>query len=267
VSAHARELVPAEIQRHLATARLGRRVYFFPETDSTNDVALELARAGEAEGAVVVADFQRHGRGRRGHTWSSPRGHDLLVSLILRPGGDARSVLAVTLVVATAVSVALSKLLERDIAVRWPNDVVAPAGKVAGLLAETSAGAHGVSHVVVGIGINVNSGAADLPPATHLAPASCLTLTGMRWDRARLLADVLGVVESYYDRFRRDGFAPLRDACEARLAQVGRAVAFERGGARETGVARGVALDGALRVELDRGGEAELYTETVEVLA
>jgi BirA family biotin operon repressor/biotin-[acetyl-CoA-carboxylase] ligase len=189
------------------------------------------------------------------------------VSIVLRPGGDPRGALAVTLVVATAVAVALSKLLDVEIGVRWPNDVVSPAGKIAGLLAESASSSLELAHVVVGIGINVNSRAEDFPLLGPAAPASCRTLTGVEWDRAGVLADVLGTIEAYYDRFRRDGFGPLRSAYESRLVQMNRPVAFERGGGRETGYACGVAPDGALRVALDGGGEALLYNETVEVRA
>ena len=267
MNASPRGPLPADLRRYLATARLGRRVYFYPETDSTNDVALDLARRGEAEGTIVVADHQRRGRGRRGRTWTSPPGNDLLVSVILRPGGDPRGALALTLVFATAISVALSKLLGVDLGVKWPNDVVSPSGKIAGVLAESASAAGAVAHTVVGVGINVNSTAEQLPRDAPVPPASCRTLTGVEWDRAAVLADVLGTVEAYYDRFRRDGFPPLRSAYEARLLQMDRAVAFDRDGTRETGRVLGVAADGALRVARDRGGECELYTETVEVLA
>jgi BirA family biotin operon repressor/biotin-[acetyl-CoA-carboxylase] ligase len=257
--------LPAELRRHLSTARLGRRVYFYPETDSTNDVALELARRGEPDGTIVVADYQRRGRGRRGSVWSSPRGSDLLVSLILRPEGEVRGVLAITLLVATAISVALSKLLDREIGVEWPNDVVSEEGKIAGVLAECASSSREVAYIVVGAGINVNSSAAEIVPPARAPAASCRSLTGVTWDRSRVLSDVLGGIEAYYDRFRRDGFAPLRAACESRLRQMGRAVVFERGGVRRSGRARGVALDGALRVALEDGTEVELYNETVEV--
>lgn len=260
--------LPAELARHLATARLGRRVYFYPETDSSNEVALALARAGEPEGTLVVTDHQRAGRGRRGHAWMSPAGRDILCSLILRPDADARAALAVTLAVANSVAVALSKLLDTDILVKWPNDVVSAAGKLAGILAESAAAGGRVEYVVVGIGINVNSLAADRPEALGAVAASCRSLTGSAWDRAFVLADVLGTIEAYYDRFRREGFGPLVGAYEARLAQMHRAVAFERAGARTTGVVVGVARDGALRVRPDGGGAVlELYTETVEVIA
>jgi BirA family biotin operon repressor/biotin-[acetyl-CoA-carboxylase] ligase len=259
--------LPADIQRRLASARFGRRIYFYPEIGSTNDAALDLARAGEVEGTVVIADHQRAGRGRRGQVWSSPPHRDLLMSLVLRPGTDARGALPVTLVVATSVAVVLSKLLDVEVGVKWPNDVVTPAGKIAGILAEASASASGLGYLVVGIGLNVNTRADDFPAGMPYPAASCLTLTGSQWDRADIAADVLGTVEAYYDRFLRDGFGPLRGAYEARLVHAGREIAFEYAGTRRSGRVRGVAADGALRVEVGGADEVLLYSESIEVLA
>jgi BirA family biotin operon repressor/biotin-[acetyl-CoA-carboxylase] ligase len=259
--------LPAELTRYLATARLGRRVYFFPDIDSTNDAALELARSGEAEGTIVVADHQRKGRGRREHAWESPPGRDVLCSLILRPEVETRAALSITLAVATAISVALSKLIDSDLHVKWPNDVVSGTHKVAGILAESAGPAERVDHVVVGMGINVNSVSDDWDETVRARAASCRTLTGSEWDRAFILADVLGTVEAYYDRFRRDGFAPLVSAYQARLWQMDRVVTFRRAGAQLAGVVTGVAADGALRVRLDADGSTvELYNESVEVV-
>ena len=258
--------LPADVQRRLASARLGRRIYFHPDIASTNERALELARAGEPEGTVVMADHQRAGRGRRGQAWSSPAHRNLLMSIILRPDTDARGALAVTLVAAVSVSVVLSKLLDVEFHVKWPNDVVCDRGKIAGILAESSATAASVSHVVLGIGVNVNARAEEFPAALPYPAASCLTLTGVEWDRADIAADVLGTMEAYYDRFLRDGFAPLRGAYEARLLHLGRAVAFEQNGARAEGIVRGVAGDGALRVECGGGEETLLYSETIEAI-
>ncbi|HXV14385.1 MAG TPA: biotin--[acetyl-CoA-carboxylase] ligase [Candidatus Krumholzibacteria bacterium] len=259
--------LPADVRRRLATAYFGRRAYFYPETDSTNDVALSLASAGEAEGTTVVADYQRRGRGRRAHTWSSPAGKDLLFSVILRPEGDARHALPVTLVTATAISVTLSKLLDVDVMVKWPNDVVTGSGKLAGILAESASSGGRLSHVVVGIGVNVNASEADFAGDLRGLAASCRTLSGVEWDRAELLADLLGTIEAYYDRFKRDGFGTLSSAYEARLAQANRVVSFERDGARWSGRVAGVSPDGALVVRLDDGRRTELFSEHVEVIA
>jgi BirA family biotin operon repressor/biotin-[acetyl-CoA-carboxylase] ligase len=186
--------------------------------------------------------------------------------MILRPEGDARHALPVTLAVATAVSVTLSKLLDVDIFVKWPNDVVARDGKIAGILAESASSGGRLSHAVVGVGVNVNSGESDFGGELHGRAASCKTISGAEWDRADLLADLLGTIEAYYDRFRRDGFGPLVSAYEARLVQAEKEVAFERDGVRRSGHVVGVSRDGALVVRMS-DGDVHLYSEQIEVLA
>jgi BirA family biotin operon repressor/biotin-[acetyl-CoA-carboxylase] ligase len=201
--------LPADVRRRLATAYLGRRYYYYPETDSTNDVALALAAAGEAEG-TVVADYQRRGRGRRSHTWSSPAGKDLLFSIVFRPEGDARHALPVTLAVATAISVTLTKCLDVDVLVKWPNDVVTRAGKIAGILAESASSGGRLTHAVVGVGVNVNTNEQDFAGDLHGRAASCRTLSGVEWDRADLLADLLG--NRALRPFQTRRFGPLASA-------------------------------------------------------
>jgi BirA family biotin operon repressor/biotin-[acetyl-CoA-carboxylase] ligase len=187
------------------------------------------------------------------------------MSIILRPCTDVRGALPVTLVAATSVAVVLSKLLDVETQVEWPNDVVMARGKIAGILAESSARTTGLAHLVLGIGINVNARAHEFPPDMPYPAASCFTLTGAEWNRADIAADVLGTIEAYYDRFLRDGFGPLRSAYESRLRHLGARVGFERDGERIHGAVLGVAADGALRVALDGGEEATLYSETIEV--
>lgn len=259
--------LPADVQRRLASARLGRRIYFYPDIASTNDTALDLARGGEPEGTVVIADHQRAGRGRRGQTWMSPPFRNLLMSVILRPATDAHGALPVTLVAGLSVAVVLSKLLDVETRVKWPNDVVCDRGKIAGILTESSVTGSGVAHVVLGIGINVNTRDDELPAGLPYPAASCRTLTGADWDRADIAADVLGTIEAYYDRFLRDGFAPLRGAYEARLAHLGQPVTFTHDGTPRSGTVRGVAPDGALRVEASPGDETLLYGESIEAVS
>lgn len=253
-------LLPADVQRYLAAARIGRRLYYHPETNSTNDVAIELARDGEPEGAVVYTDYQRAGRGRLDHVWSSPPRKDLLFSVILRPGGEPRGALAISLAFSVAVAVALSKTLDADIGVDWPNDVVSPLGKIAGILAEGATQLGRSTHAVVGIGINVNTVDDDFPSGVNAA--SCRTISGEEMDRALLFADVLGTIDTYYQRFCADGFESLRTAYEERLVIRNRDIKFERDGVAVSARAIGVTADGALRVQ--RGDAEEiLYSETV----
>jgi len=253
-------LLPSTIEPWLATARFGRRLYYYPETGSTNDVAIDLARRGEAEGTVVLTDFQRAGRGRRDHTWSSPPGRDLLFSIILRPGGESRSVLPVTLALSLATAVLLGRATDTEVGVKWPNDVVTATGKVAGILAEASHADGHTRFVVVGVGVNVNS---EGFPADIGSAASCRTIAGRPFDRAPLFADLLGTLETYYGRFRADGFAPLVSAFNERLRERGRVVRVVEGGPPGSGIVRGVDADGGLELDAD-GGVRVLNGETIE---
>jgi len=256
-------LLPAEVTKHLHTRVLGRRLFYYPEIDSTNDAAVQLARGGEDEGTVVYADFQRRGRGRLDHTWSSPPRRDLLFTMILRPGGTPADALPVTLAVALALSVALSAETGERIGVKWPNDLVAGGAKIGGILAESGADARGARYAAVGVGLNVNSLPGDFPAGA----VSCRSLSGRVHDRAVVLADVLTTVETYTTRFAKDGFAPLVSSYDDRLEMRDTRVRVARGEERFEGTALGVAADGALRVALDDGGEVRLTSETVEVVA
>lgn len=171
----------------------------------------ELAR-GLPEGGVAVCEEQTAGRGRRGRTWTSPRGTGLLFSLSLHPRTPPDRLPPLTLVVAEAVAEAAWP----EAAVRWPNDVVVDGHKLAGILAEVRDG-----RVVVGIGVNANHAEADLPPDARIAPTSLRLLRGEEVDRAALLADVLEAVEARYRAFERDGFSGLtRDDLRGRRVRL-----------------------------------------------
>ncbi|MCB0971114.1 MAG: hypothetical protein KDA97_06295, partial [Acidimicrobiales bacterium] len=91
---------------------------------STNADVLELGRAGEPEGIVVVADHQSAGRGRRGRRWEAPVGASLLCTVLLRP--PARVAAAVTMAVSVAAADAVAELTGRSPRLKWPNDLVWP---------------------------------------------------------------------------------------------------------------------------------------------
>ncbi len=262
-------LLPARLKSLLATNDFGRRVYYYPETVSTNTAAVGLARAGEPHGTVVVADFQSRGRGRLDHEWSSRAGEDLLFTLILRPGGTPglKEMLPVTLVFSSALASTLSTALASDVSVKWPNDIIAPGGKIGGILAEGTSRPSGEGFVAVGIGVNVNSRPGSFPEELQGRVATCRSVSGRQWDRAALLADLLKSMEDHYRRFRRDGFEALRPDYESRLTLLGRVVSFERGGRRDTATVEGVDADGALRVRYGADDPPlSLYNEEVRLV-
>jgi BirA family biotin operon repressor/biotin-[acetyl-CoA-carboxylase] ligase len=141
------------------------------------------------EGAIVVADHQTAGRGRLGRVWEDVPGRSLLFSLMLRPPAPMPLWPELSLVAGEAVARALGNGAE----VRPPNDVFLNGKKVAGVLAEAARG-----RVVLGIGVNVNHTADELPRDTVKPATSLRVETGVEHDRDALLGTILRELERGY---------------------------------------------------------------------
>ncbi|HEX6132584.1 MAG TPA: biotin--[acetyl-CoA-carboxylase] ligase [Longimicrobiales bacterium] len=225
-----------------------------PETGSTNDVARALADAGAPAGLLVLTDYQHAGRGRMGRTWSAAPGHALLLSFLLRPARTARAVApgAAPVRVGLAVARALRAATGIDARLKWPNDlVVRGAGKLAGILCE-AATAGGDTIVIAGIGINVAQQQDDWPEALRGTATSIALAMGTPPDRTAVMDALCTAMEPLF-------IAPLTPLTVAEIrayetvdALRGRVIAIA-GADIERGTARGIASDGALLVETDRG--------------
>lgn len=185
--------VARETVAPLLRGRFGRDVYLHVARCTSTQLLLGET---EPEGAVVVADEQTEGRGRLGRRWLAPAGTGLLCSVQLRPPVEPAQLPELSLVAGAAVAEAIEELTGLVPALKFPNDVLLDGRKVAGVLAEAKDG-----RVVVGIGVNVNQLAAELPEATATPATSLRMQTGAEQDRARLLALVLQRLERRYDEW------------------------------------------------------------------
>jgi BirA family biotin operon repressor/biotin-[acetyl-CoA-carboxylase] ligase len=245
--------VPGERARSALTQGPGRRfadVRWVAETGSTNADAMALARDGEPEGIVVVADHQTAGRGRRGRSWEAPPGAGLLASILLRP--PAVVVEACTMAVGVAAAEAVEAVAGFSPRLKWPNDLVWPGDgsaedrKLAGILAEADWPA---GSVVVGIGINV-TWPADLPPDLAEIAVACNHVTGAEIDREDLLVAMLRRLDAWYAPLVASGdVGPLRGAGRERSATLGRQVRVDLGAEELVGTAVDVTAEGHLVVE------------------
>ena len=189
----------------LPTQALGKPLKFVPTTRSTNDLALEAARAGAAHGTVYIADQQTGGRGRSGRSWHSPANRGILMSLIIRPRAIAPSDLGwIPLLAGLACARALRESAGVSATIKWPNDVVLPGDetpgwrKLGGILCESSLtpGAPTQNFVVIGIGLNVNHVVEDFPPHAKAPPTSIRLETGKEANRRSILAALLCELEA-----------------------------------------------------------------------
>jgi BirA family biotin operon repressor/biotin-[acetyl-CoA-carboxylase] ligase len=254
------------LERALLTpGGLWRRLDLRTETGSTNADAAAAGRAGEPEGLIVVAEQQVAGRGRRDRQWVSPARAGLTVSVLLRPGipDPERGWAAVPnrhfgwlpLLAGVALLEAVQRVAEVDAALKWPNDLLVGDAKCAGVLAEVTGDA-----VVVGIGLNVTTRAAELPPTTG-APATSLQLAGARsTDRDPLLRALLRGLARWYGGWREaNGDAEmcgLLGAYQRGCATIGRSVRVHLPAGEElTGDATTVDGDGQLVIRSADGRE------------
>jgi BirA family transcriptional regulator, biotin operon repressor / biotin---[acetyl-CoA-carboxylase] ligase len=174
----------------LLRGRFGRPYLYFERIESTQR---ELD-ADAPEGAVAVAEEQTAGRGRLGRPWFAPARTSVLASVNLRPKVATSRLPELSLVAGAAVAEAIAAETGLQPEVQFPNDVLIGGRKVAGVLAEARD-----DRVVLGIGINANIGADELPQNVDKPATSLLVETGSPVDRAALLATLLERLQAGYD--------------------------------------------------------------------
>lgn len=176
--------------RPLLRGRFGG-VYHYAEVASSTQ---RMLAEDTAEGAVAVAEEQTEGRGRLGRRWEATPGSSILVSVLLVPPVEPARLPELSLVAGGAVALAIAEVTGIEPAIKFPNDVLVGSRKVAGILAESSEG-----RVVLGIGVNANQTAEELPADTVTPPTSLRVELREPIDRALLLAAILWQLERAYD--------------------------------------------------------------------
>lgn len=258
-------LTALELGPLLNTHDLGRTVHAYEALPSTNDRAKELAEEGALHGEVVVAEQQTAGRGRRGRAWASPPGVNLYLSVVLRPELAPPRAPELTLVAAVAACDALREA-GVEAGIKWPNDLIASGRKIAGILTEVAVDGGRVHWVVVGMGVNLNVAAADLPEEVRATATSARAERGQPVPRALFAAALLTRLEEWVDRHAEEGFAPIREAWRARSVTLGRQVRVRADGRTLEGVAEDIDEAGALLVRTADGAIHRILAGDVEAL-
>lgn len=187
------------LRQHEKSASLvGRRIEYFRETTSTNDLAHERAIDPCAAGLVVVADHQSRGRGQQGRVWNAPPGAALLFSIVLLPKRELTMPHFLTAWAASAIAESV-RGLGLDARIKWPNDILVAGRKLCGILVERR------NAVVVGVGLNVSIRADQFPDDLRLPATSLETELGLPVDRTTLFLDILARLDDSYQIAERDG--------------------------------------------------------------
>ena len=245
-------LSPTLLRRQLRSSLFGKRIHHFFKAGSTNAIAFDLGRAGEPQGAVVLAEEQSAGRGRAGRAWHSEKTSGIYVTVLLRPAISPLVAPLITLLSGLAVRDAV--LEETGLApdLRWPNDLLMAGKKFCGILTEMHAETDRVHFVVVGIGVDVNH--TRMPEQLAGLATSLRMVTGRTHSRLQLLVRLLRNLETYYNRFLAEGPEPiLARFCETSSFAKGKRVCISAATETYSGITDGLEPNGLLRVRRDNG--------------
>ena len=233
---------------------------FFETIGSTNDEAAKpsltptLQAWRGREGLVVIADAQTSGRGRRGHTWFSPPGSGLYVSVVLAPAAattdPARATTLLTLAAGVALAEGIADATGLRIDLKWPNDLLVSRRKLGGILAESSSLDEPFDIVVVGYGINVGSTA--VPPQLRDRATALESELRRPVDRYHVLVETLAALSRRYEDLLAGRFDAILDAWRGLAPGAsGARVAWATNAGSWSGVTTGIDDQGALLVRVD----------------
>jgi BirA family biotin operon repressor/biotin-[acetyl-CoA-carboxylase] ligase len=253
VAAQGAPLDLALVRERLDAKRLGARFHYFTEISSTNSHARELAEKGAAEGEVVLAESQSHGRGRLGRRWESPPLANLYLSVVLRPKLAPVHAPQITLMAAVALVESVAAFIAQKAAIKWPNDILVNGKKLAGILTEAVCVPERVEYVILGIGVNVNYPIERMPEELRQRATSLMDLMGIDVNRESFLRRLIQDLDRCYGELEQSGFEPLASRWEAHFGLRGQRVRIELLEQVIVGRARGIAPDGALVIEGDDG--------------
>ena len=212
--------------------------------DSTNDY-LKKNSSLHKKIRVCLAEMQTQGKGRMNRVWHSPFGQNIYLSLLYPIQKDIRELSGLSLVVGLAVSRAIENIvgLDNQILLKWPNDIVINGLKMAGILIEIQAKAKKLSHLVIGIGVNVNMQA---PEKAHIDQAwtSLKKHTDQYQDRNQLSAEMINQVIAYLNKFLGTGLSYFMDEWKQKDSWSGRTIKLLSSGVIYSGVSVGINIQG-----------------------
>lgn len=227
---------------------IGKPLISLDAIDSTNTYAQELvSKSNPSEGTAVFTTNQTAGKGQYGRVWVSDEAKNIAVSIILRPKFLAPvDSYHLTVVSALAVAELMENHIDKEVFIKWPNDIYVKNRKIAGILIENTLNISAVETSVIGIGINVNQNkfATDIPN-----PSSMSNELNQQLDCHHLLQELFCLFEKYYRKLKNQQTADLYHEYEKRLFRKDTQFEYIIKEVRQLATIRGIDKIGRLKVE------------------
>ncbi len=257
-----------QLQEHLNTKIVGRRLEAYEELSSTNTLALERADDPANHGLVLFAEKQIAGRGRMGRAWHAPKGAAVLCSTLLFLDPDSPPARGILLWSALAVREALHDVCDVDIIIKWPNDLLAGGSKICGILIESKPAADGRRAYAIGVGINCLQHADHFPPEIRAHATSLDLESDQPVDRLHVARQLLARLDTWLERSGELAAVDLRSEWTRHALPLGKRLRILSEGRRFSGTLIELHPEGGILVETDEGGRKlfSAYTTTIELM-
>lgn len=229
---------------------LGHTIVRLDLVDSTNNYTANwLNRSIVAEGTVILARSQSHGKGQRGNSWASEPGQNLTFSIVLYPTFLQPLRAHLLTHVAALALYDVVKVYCNDTAIKWPNDVYGGNLKIAGILVENTIMENKIRHAIAGIGLNINQ--TEFPEG--IQATSLKKITGELHDIEVVLQQLLRAFEKYYFMLATGKTDELHDLYLSRLYLRNITTNFTVNGVTVTGKITQVNSNGKLVIQTAEG--------------
>lgn len=218
--------------------------------DSTNNFASRLIKEeSPQEGTVILAEYQKSGRGQKEHNWTSEKGKNLTFSIILYP-----TMLKVErqFYLSMAISVSIVRCLQTlmsNVSIKWPNDIFIQNRKIAGILIENSIIGSFLQNSIIGIGLNVNQvNFSDVPEATSLAIE-----LNKQLNKEIILTNLMQYINSWLSKLYNNNYHSIKSIYESLLFCKDQNASFIKDNKKFSGTITGVSEFGQLKIKHENG--------------
>ena len=181
-------------QNNLNTKIIGNQIFYHSTTDSTNSDIWRLFKKEKKEGFVVIANEQHFGRGRDSKKWYSKKNTSIICSFLIKQKFPIKKIGLHSILVPVGILKGIKEIIDEDLSIKWPNDIVFENKKLGGILIETKTFNDSI-YLNIGIGINVNENLSDFPDEIRDSATSLKIISNSDIQREILLANILNAID------------------------------------------------------------------------
>lgn len=169
-------------------------IIYFNEIDSTNKYCKDF---NLNDGTLVIAGFQKTGRGRLNHFWESDKDENVLISIVKEFDISGELIQYVNFYFSLITLFVLHKFTENpEIKLKWPNDIIYQDKKLAGILSEGMDISSPIKKFVIGIGINVNQ--KSFTTTIDKGATSLFNICNKKFDIQNIILELCLMLGSFY---------------------------------------------------------------------